>query len=134
MRHMPKVEDFLVRLLLYIPGDIVALYLILAGFISGRHSALAWGVFGFCLLCSVWAVLAGYSWAKRRQGAASEPKPWFRICAAPVAFTVWAVSLPDSPFDALWLFGESWVKSSILCCGSLVIGLAAQQFDTSSGR
>jgi hypothetical protein len=126
-----KAAGYLGQLLAYIPGDVVGAYLFTTGFVPNDYYADGtWVIFGVLLVGSVGAVYGGYRLAKRQQKAASEPLPGFRMVAAPVAFTVWVVSLPKSPFDPIWMLGQGWVKSIVLGLGTFAVVVFAEIFDS----
>jgi len=129
------LDQFLGQLLTYIPGDIVGLYLLITGFVpDAYYKAGSWVIFALLTPFSALTVYAGHVVAKRRHDGPSEPLPRFRMCAAPAAFVIWAISLPKSPFDSLWIFGMGWLKSIVLALGTFLIVKLADMWDPASGH
>jgi hypothetical protein len=86
-------KDYLERLLKMIPGEIVGLYLIGAGFIPGpnRVAAAVWAVICLGLL----VVLRVYGTADTEERLPAQPVPVF---VSAVAFIIWVYSL-GGPFE-----------------------------------
>lgn len=102
----PTKDDFLARLVKYIPTEIVGLYVAAAGFVPQQANnlpdPLLWWVFAGC------AVLTPiYLWVVTRDPAQGKGPLWIQIGLGSVAFVVWVFALPG-PFVLL-----SWYKANI---------------------
>jgi hypothetical protein len=122
------LERIFGQLLQYIPGDVIGTYLFAIGLVPvAAYATASWILFAVLTPFSTLLVFSGYKRAKRRGDASASSLPVFRMVAAPIAFVVWAVALPRSPFDSVCDLG--WVKSIILALGTLAISVLADLFD-----
>jgi hypothetical protein len=124
------IERIFGQLLQFIPGDVVGTYLFAVGLVpAATYATASWILFIVLTPFSTLLVYSGYLRAKRRGDVAASSLPVFRMCAAPAAFVVWALALPRSPLDSVWVFDLGWLKSIILAVGTLAISVLADVFD-----
>jgi hypothetical protein len=102
----PTIDDFLARLVKYIPTEIVGLYVAAAGFVPQQANhlpdPLLWWVFGAC------AVLTPvYLWRVTRDPIQGKGPLWIQIILGSVAFVVWVFALPG-PFVLL-----PWYRANV---------------------
>jgi hypothetical protein len=89
-----KMAFYLERLTKMIPGEIVGLYLLGAGFIEGKPAIWIAGWSAFCLLCLL-AVRIRYT----ADPAQSKGPQWIPVVISAVAFVIWLYAL-GGPFAA----------------------------------
>jgi hypothetical protein len=113
----PTKDEYLGRLIKYIPTEIVGLYLFLAGIIPSKTSGpdydSLWVVFWICLVLTF-----VYMWRATRSPGG---KPlWIQVVIATIAFPIWVAAI-GGPFVTL-----SWYKgyfaSALLAIATVVFG------------
>jgi hypothetical protein len=118
-------EDFLGRLLKYIPAEVVGLYLAVRGVIPSPKTGevdevtLLWIITAAC-----WALVPIYLWvATSRDGQ----KPLLiQILLATIAFPVWVFAIAGPPVSSVpWLNSHQYVASVVLIFTTFVFGLVA---------
>jgi hypothetical protein len=113
----PRVDDYLGRLLKYIPAEIVGFYLVAAGLISPQPGTPnitgLWVVFalGF-VLCVL------YFWIATSRDEGKRPL-WSQVILATIAYPVWVFAI-GGPFVSF-----SWYRSSV---ASIVLVFATVLF------
>ncbi|MDQ6891093.1 MAG: hypothetical protein M3167_00225 [Acidobacteriota bacterium] len=91
----PSTEDYLGRLVKYIPAEAIALYLAGIRIVGDQsHDAVGWGIFAACLLLTPF-YLAGAT----RDPAQGKGPLWEQVALATIAFPVWAFNVGGGPFD-----------------------------------
>ena len=91
-----KPDDYRDRLIKYIPGDVVAIYLSLLALIKTADPAktpiikIEWACFAFIFLVSI-------PWQRR----VMKIDKWQQVAVGSLAFIIWAISLGD-PFATAW--------------------------------
>ena len=115
-----QTEQFIGRLLAYIPADVVAGYTLAVALIpSGAN--WPWIIVGiFCALAPCAIYVGARTRAKNLNVQLERSNmPWYQLCVAPLAFITWVIALPGSPFDSLWPGGG--LKALVLGVGTVVI-------------
>jgi hypothetical protein len=112
----PAVQDnYLVKLVKYIPAEVVAAYQAGEGIIPSLKyaSVIQWIWFGILLVASpFWIGIA-----TRERG---QPIAWFQTAVAPVAFTVWVFAL-GGPFKDSFSWYEPGLGSLLLIAVTLLL-------------
>jgi len=91
-----KPDDYRDRLIKYIPGDVVAIYLSILALIktADPHKTpimtIEWIIFGLIFLVSI-------PWQRR----VMKIDKWQQVAIGTIAFLIWAISLGD-PFATAW--------------------------------
>ncbi len=127
------IDDYLGRLLLFIPADIVAGYTVVIAFNSSSElgSRASWSIAAVFLALSPTLVIAGVLVRSKREHTPISLRdlPWFRVIASIIAFLAWVVALPASPFDSL--FEVPWFKALTLVAVTILLAAIAPLFETS---
>ena len=115
----PAVDDYLGRLVKYVPAEIIALYLTVAGIIpptpTGRPNTTAlWVVFFGCLV-----LVPVFTWvATTRHG---RPPLIPQVVISTLAFPVWVLAI-GGPFASLAWY-QPWIASVVLAFATTLMGL-----------
>lgn len=113
-----KPDDYLGRLVKYIPAEIVAIYLAATGFVPAvdeSRQTWLWIIFGVCaFLTPIYFYLATQD-KKNRKGPLVK-----QVVLATVAFPVWVLAV-GGPFAALAWY-KSYVASIILILVTSIFG------------
>jgi hypothetical protein len=94
----PTRDDFMARVVKYIPTEIVGLYVAASGLVAGgtnEPSRLLWYVFGACALLTPL-----YLWRFTREPAAGKGPLWIQVILGTIAFPTWVFAL-GGPFVLL---------------------------------
>jgi hypothetical protein len=123
----------------YIPTEVLTLYVAVLAALrnpSSQRVAAASTVFWGFLLATpliVWLVYAAKIRSADSRGALPfKPAAWpvWEMCAATIAFTAWALALPDSPFMETV---TSAIGGLVVLMASTLLGLAAPVFQRPLG-
>jgi hypothetical protein len=112
-----KPDDYLSRVLKYIPAEIVALYVSAGGVVPKDHPnkfVILWVIF---FLCAIATPIYMYVFA--RDDVTKKPI-WRQIGVATIAFPVWAFAL-GGPFTNLGWY-EPFIGSLVLMFVTFVLG------------
>jgi hypothetical protein len=113
-----KPEEYLGRLVKYIPAEIVAIYLAATGFVPAADESRQtwlWIIFGAC------AVLTPIYFIIATRDVKQKKKPLFiQVLLATVAFPVWVFAV-GGPFAALTWY-KSYVASIVLIFVTSIFG------------
>jgi hypothetical protein len=115
----PVADDYLGRLVKYVPAEIIALYLTVAGVIppdaTGRPRTTAlWVVFFACL-----ALVPVFTWvATTRHG---RPPLTAQVVISTLAFPIWVFAI-GGPFASLAWY-QPWIASVVLAFATTLMGL-----------
>ena len=96
----------------FIPSEVLALYMALLGLVIGtseaRQYGTKWSLFALGILLCLFAVFDGYMTARKAHADDAEANPppdtsrFVKIAVfAVVAFTIYAMAIPDTPFEQL---------------------------------
>lgn len=126
------VNNALSRIATFIPTEALALYMILLGIFVGTSSSrqyeLKWGLFGAGVASIIFAVVAAYV-ASHRAGKKPEGKRYFSIFVLALAsFTIYAMAIPDNPFESIQLPASLGVELNQIAAG--LAAIAAFAFPT----
>lgn len=140
--QQPTPDDFMKRLVTYIPGEVVGAYIVLSGIVEGalgsdqqaaqdQARTWYWIIFWFLLV-----IAPIYIWTATPDegGHQSAYKPYYQAAVAPVAFAAWVYAL-GGPFK-LWLGDEyqAFVGSILLVLISVLITLVDKALDRAARR
>lgn len=119
-----KPDDYLDRLLKYIPAEVIALYL---GVTNAVPSSNPWTDHGYHL--TLWILFAltvastpiyMYFVTQNRPG---EPALWSQIIISSVAFPIWVFAI-GGPFRYLsWYADKHWIASVVISFGTFFAAL-----------
>jgi hypothetical protein len=114
-------DDFLARLVKYIPSEIVGLYVAASGFVprmtDNKPNPALWWVFTPCAILT--PIYLG--WVTRDPAAGKGPL-WVQVLFATIAFPVWVFAL-GGPFELLsWYNDKRYVASLVLVFVTTVFG------------
>ncbi len=115
----PVADDYLGRLVKYVPAEIIALYLTVAGIIppdpTGRPRAtVLWVVFFGCLV-----LVPVFTWvATTRHG---RPPLTAQVVISTLAFPIWVFAI-GGPFASLAWY-QPWIASVVLAFATTLMGL-----------
>lgn len=118
-------DSYFEKLLKYIPADIVAGYVAIAGILTEHNNQplwLTWSVFGILLaltplyVCYKKTEPPGFSWSKTFH--------WVTSC---IAFTAWVFAL-GGPFAATFSWYQPYLGSVVLILTTLIIPVLEGQF------
>jgi hypothetical protein len=112
------------RIVKYIPGEVIGLYVTLSGILEG--SVQAGGGLGGGLATWYWigfAVFLALSplWMWLSTARAGKPTQWYQVVVTPLAFSAWAFAL-GGPFRATFQYNPA-VGSVVLLLVTAAIGL-----------
>lgn len=113
----PTIDDYVTRLMKYIPSEIVGLYLAMRAVVpaDGKHYPALWAVF------AISAVLVPiYIWAATRRETDQKPL-WIQVLLATIAFPVWAFAIGE-PFSHLTWY-QGWVATLLLIFITVVFAM-----------
>ena len=99
----PPVDNFVARIVKYVPADIVAAWLAVAAQLSGtgtQDRAVLWGVFGVLLVVTP-------LWTLRVTRVPGEPPAVLQAAVSTVAFAVW-VFATGVPFSWLAFYSPKY--------------------------
>jgi hypothetical protein len=117
MEHLPVADDFLGRLVKYIPAEIVGLFIAVRGAIpqDAPPELLSWIAF------AAWLLVPVYFWIVTRQGG---EKPMIRqIVFATVAFPIWVLALGGAPATTWpWYKSHTYIGSVLLIFVTVIFG------------
>lgn len=114
----PPADDYVARLVKYIPAEIIALYLGVANVIPttdpSYHLAL-WIVFGLVTACT-----PVYMFLVTRE--AGKPTLWPQVIISSIAFPVWVFAI-GGPFAFFpWYAGKHWVAAIVITFATFLLG------------
>ncbi len=111
-------DDYLARLVKYVPAEIIALYLTAAGIVPANRSGVLWAVAAFCaVLTPVYL-----RWVTSRGGV---PPLRQQIVIGTIAFPIWLFAI-GGPFALLgWYAGYRFVASLVLLAATTIFPLFA---------
>ena len=114
-------DDYLGRLVKYIPAEIVGLYVAAAGFVPKMDNLpdpRIWWVFLACAVATPIYLL----FATRDKDQGKGPL-WLQVVLATIAFPVWVFAL-GGPFTLLaWYAANQWVASLVLVFVTFIFGM-----------
>lgn len=115
----PSYQQFLGRLLEFIPGDVVAGYVVILGLLPASSSSTAeWTTaIVFAVLAPLIVILGSSTLGSR---------VFFRAAAAFVAFGVWVLALPGSPITG----ADGWLRSLVLVVVTILLTVIDQRLET----
>jgi uncharacterized membrane protein YoaK (UPF0700 family) len=112
-------DDYLDRLLKYIPAEIIALYLGASNVVpAGDHSySLAlWIITGLTAVCT-----PVYMFFSTRE--AGKPTLWSQIIISSVAFPIWVFAI-GGPFHSFkWYDQKRWVAAIVISFATFMVGM-----------
>lgn len=113
----PEPDDFLGRLIKYIPTEIVALYIAVRGAVpAGQPVAISWWIAGLA-----WLLVPIYFWTVTRRGG--EPPLVLQILLATIAFPVWVFAIGGTPLTSIpWYLAHSYIGSIVLIFVTVIFG------------
>ena len=112
-----KADDYLGRLVKYIPSEIVALYLAGTGVIPATDRLMAWIFFGVCLVGN-----PVYMTFATRDPAGGKRSLSLQVILASLAFPLWAFA-SGPPFDQFsWYASHRYVASLLLMIATFAFG------------
>jgi hypothetical protein len=103
------IDDFLGRLVKYIPAEIVGLYVAALGLAKDYQQIT---FFGCLILTPV------FLWFATRDPA--KGPLWLQVLLGTVAFPVWAIAIPSGPYSSLF---PSQITSLLLLFVTVIFGL-----------
>jgi hypothetical protein len=106
-------EDFIGRLVKYVPTEIVGLYLAASGVVPKDQTTWAWIVFGLCFVITPF-----YLWFATRDPV--KGPLLLQIALATVAFPVWVFAIGGPFADLPWYKG--FIASIVLIFVTFVFG------------
>jgi hypothetical protein len=113
-----NVDDFLGRLVKYIPAELVGLYVAARGVIpKTAEPSVFWTVAGI-----TWVFVPVYFWfVTTRSGA----KPLIaQILLATIAFPIWVFAIGGAPVESWpWYVGHEYIASIVLMFATVAFGL-----------
>ena len=115
----PAPEDYLGRLVKYIPAEIVGLYLAISGMIPQPQTdhPILWGVFLVC-----WVLVPTYLWIATSRGGQRPLYP--QIALASIAFPVWVCATGGAFVKQFhWYEGRPYLVSIVLCLVTVIFAL-----------
>jgi membrane protease YdiL (CAAX protease family) len=122
------------RIIGFIPGDVVGLYLVVTGFITvpvksytGYWAAFAVGVVLSPILVWYNAWKAFKKQYRRRPAKGELSLPWFRMIAAVAAFVTWVYVLPGSPFENVST-PQVWARPLALAAVTILLAVGDEVF------
>lgn len=129
-----RTEQAIDRLTQYIPTEVVTFYVALVSALHTVKASLHVEWLGFYAMLAVTPVVVWLIYAaKSRANGLAWPLPpsswpWWKFAAALIAFTAWAVALPQSPFESLSWY--STVFGPIIILGvTLILALLGAAFE-----
>jgi hypothetical protein len=110
-------DDFLARLVKYIPAEIVGLYLAVRGFIpADQPPSFFWVIAGVS-----WILVPIYFWIATTRGGTPPMK--LQILLATIAFPIWVFAVGGPPVTSWpWFVAHSYVASIALVIATVVFG------------
>lgn len=92
------------QMIAYVPSEVIGIYIAGVGIIGAKSASVKWGLFWLALV-----LIPLFFWLsdriERRANAGLEGgrgKVVLMGALALLAFTTWAIALPDTPFASLW--------------------------------
>lgn len=116
----PTADDYLGRLLKYIPAELVALYLAAKGVVPSNRpdsNVTLWVIAGV-----TWILVPVYMYTvNTKEGGV--PLPW-QIFLASVAFPVWIIAIGGAPVTGIaWFSSHQFVGSLLLMFVTFAFGM-----------
>ena len=113
----PVPDDFLGRVIKYIPTEIVGLFIAVRGVIPATASPdLLWFIAGVA-----WLLVPLYFWVVTKQGG--EPPMLLQIVFATIAFPIWIFAMGGAPASSWpWYNAHSYVASVVLIFVTVIFG------------
>lgn len=110
-------DDFLARLVKYIPAEIVGLYLAVRGFVpAGEPPSVFWVVAGVS-----WLLVPIYFWIATTRGGTPPMK--LQIALATIAFPIWVFAVGGPPVTSWpWFAVHAYIASIALVFATVVFG------------
>ncbi|WP_432065533.1 hypothetical protein [Streptomyces sp. C10-9-1] len=114
------------RLLLFIPADIVAGYVLVIGFMStptvdySGFWVAAWVFLALAPFVVVTTYIAKYRTDRGGEWPGVGQYPWYRVIAAVVAFAAWVFALPSSPAQDLGSYPD-WLRPLVLAGVTVIL-------------
>jgi hypothetical protein len=116
----PSVDDFLGRLVKYIPAEVIGLYIACRGVIPKDASVTPYWV----VATLSWIFVPIYMWFATSRRGQSPLK--IQILLATLAFPIWIFAIGGLPVEDLhWYQGHRYVASIVLMFTTVVFGLIA---------
>jgi hypothetical protein len=112
-----KPDDYLSRVLKYIPAEIVALYVSAGGVVPKDHPHKFVILWTILILCGIATPI--YMFVFARDEVTKKPI-WKQIVVATIAFPVWAFALGGPFIDLAWY--EPFIGSLVLMFVTFVLG------------
>jgi hypothetical protein len=112
------VDDFLGRLVKYIPAELVGLYVAARGAIpNDAEPSIFWG-----LAAITWIFVPIYFWVVTTRNG--KPPLYVQILLATIAFPIWVFAVGGQPVDSwLWFKDHHYVASVLLMFATVGFGL-----------
>ena len=114
-------EDYLGRLVKYIPAELVVLYLTVRGVISAAEQPSDRGIVLWGVTLAVWILVPVYFWMVT---ARDEKKPLrIQMLLATIAFPVWVIAISGPPVSSLpWYSTHQYFGSVVLAFITVIFG------------
>jgi hypothetical protein len=128
------IQQFLGRLVSYIPADIVGGYVVVIGFISAsaKSNTAQWVIAAVFLALTPVVVVTTYL-SKVTDGDRKPARwPWYRVAGSAVAFCTWVFALPASPFDSIGGYAP-WLRPLIMVVVTILLTCLAPVLDVTRG-
>ena len=112
-------DDYLDRLVKYIPAEVVALYLGATNVVPLKdpsHWTALWIIAGLCAVCT-----PIYMYVATKEGC--KPTLWSQILISSIAFLVWVFAI-GGPFRVFpWYEEKQWTAAIAITFGTFLVGL-----------
>jgi hypothetical protein len=114
-----EADDYVDRLVKYIPSEIIALYLGAVNVVPfkdpSRWTAL-WIIAGLSAVCT-----PIYMYVATREGG--KPTLWSQIVISSIAFPVWVFAI-GGPFRVFsWYDEKQWISAIVITFGTFLVGI-----------
>lgn len=113
-----RPDDYFGRLIKYIPGEVVALYIGATGVVPATHPSrlsYLWVIFGFCVVATF-----VYMFLTARDETTKKPI-WLQVVLATIGFPIWAYAM-GGPFASLSWY-DTLAGSLLLMATTFIFGL-----------